>query len=694
MSLRFNPITNNFDLVVDSAAEILLDTTNFTGTLGPSDDTVQKALDTLDDFLGAAVVWGDITGTLANQTDLKNALDTKMNTDGSNSFVDSFLFNTSLAKPAHQEGLLFYDKDEHAIVMYNDEAEVTHQLGQEHFIRVFNDSGNIILNGKVVYISGADLVENKPTIALAKADIRDTASVIGMTTHDIEDQTFGYITILGLVNNLDTSTYSSGDVLYLSTITAGEFTSQIPSEGEIVFKVGTVVKAHATEGSIYVKLSDRGALTEYSLISDVLGTTWKSGLVITEHSPTPDQSVDYTNGDYFISGILKEITPSGTLDLSSFYTTLANDEKAIVTIYVDLDSSLKTAIGSPVGNNQQPTAPILPLNTVCLAEVTISKDEFGALLDITDSYISDCRKTLSKNPAAPTDEYIRVSDTDIVSKHLEEALKNDGNVQFTLNNPGGDEYLSADVDLSGKSNVGHTHIESDITDLDKYTQSEVDNFFEGEDSGKKQIDWLRVINKPVTFPPGSHTHVEADITDLDKYTQLEVDNLLAAQDELSELDDTLITSPQDLDFLKYDGVAEKWINEPFNDSVFEALLKANAFSEGISSTTSTTYQEKLTLNYTPDFTGDYLVLWSAATASDSANKPIQIRVQVDDTTTINESTWGANFTNEYSNNTGMTVTTLTGGVTYKFDLDFRLTTTSGTPTGFIRRARIMLIRLI
>jgi len=39
-------------------------------------------------------------------------------------------------------------------------------------------------------------------------------------------------------------------------------------------------------------------------------------------------------------------------------------------------------------------------------------------------------------------------------------------------------------------------------------------------------DYNDLDNIPTTFTPSAHTHVEADITDLDKYTQLEVDNFL------------------------------------------------------------------------------------------------------------------------------------------------------------------------
>ena len=47
-----------------------------------------------------------------------------------------------------------------------------------------------------------------------------------------------------------------------------------------------------------------------------------------------------------------------------------------------------------------------------------------------------------------------------------------------------------------------------------------------EGLGNIGIDYNDLDNKPTTFPPSSHTHIEADITDLDKYTKVETDNLL------------------------------------------------------------------------------------------------------------------------------------------------------------------------
>lgn len=78
MSLRLNIQTSKFDVVLDDAVDINVDSSTFSNNLGPGDTNVQKALETIDDIsLGNTTSWGDILGTLSDQTDLQNALDNK-----------------------------------------------------------------------------------------------------------------------------------------------------------------------------------------------------------------------------------------------------------------------------------------------------------------------------------------------------------------------------------------------------------------------------------------------------------------------------------------------------------------------------------------------------------------------------------------------------------------------------------------
>jgi hypothetical protein len=45
------------------------------------------------------------------------------------------------------------------------------------------------------------------------------------------------------------------------------------------------------------------------------------------------------------------------------------------------------------------------------------------------------------------------------------------------------------------------------------------------------VMWGNIGGRPSQFPPTPHTHAEVDITDLDKYTQAEVDALVAGVDQ-------------------------------------------------------------------------------------------------------------------------------------------------------------------
>lgn len=153
-----------------------------------------------------------------------------------------------LITPPHSEGCLFYDPVENTIAYYNDEPDVTHNIGQEMWIFVRNDTGSTIDDGKVVYISG--VIGKRPTIALAKADDISTSNVIGFTTHSIEDNTNGYVTTKGIIHNQNTTGLTAGDVLYLSEITAGEVTITIPTAPNLTVKLGIVTVINPSIGEI------------------------------------------------------------------------------------------------------------------------------------------------------------------------------------------------------------------------------------------------------------------------------------------------------------------------------------------------------------------------------------------------------------------------------------------------------------
>lgn len=171
--------------------------------------------------------------------------------DGSVDVTD-FLRFTPAASPSHEEGRVFYQKDVKALSVYVDDADVEHNLGQEQWTRVRNDTGSTIPNGSVVYITGFHGGSGLPTIAEAQANSLSASDVLGVVTHDIEANSNGYVTTAGVVRSVDTSAFSAGDKVWLSASTAGGLTASEPSDPNFSRVVGFVQRASASEGQILV----------------------------------------------------------------------------------------------------------------------------------------------------------------------------------------------------------------------------------------------------------------------------------------------------------------------------------------------------------------------------------------------------------------------------------------------------------
>ena len=153
--------------------------------------------------------------------------------------------------PEYAEGRVFYDNVSHALAVYNDEADITLQVGQEEYLRVRNNSGPTILNGEVVRIVGSQ--GTNPIVELAIATDFNSSNVVGLATHDIENNSFGYVTTFGLVNDVDTSDFIEGSELYLSPAVSGGLTGVAPSSPFYQSPIGVCVRSHPSVGTVLVQ---------------------------------------------------------------------------------------------------------------------------------------------------------------------------------------------------------------------------------------------------------------------------------------------------------------------------------------------------------------------------------------------------------------------------------------------------------
>jgi hypothetical protein len=237
------------------------------------------ALDTLQELAAAL-------GNDANfATSVTNSLATKF--DKSNGIL------TGVGGAVYAAGRLVYDTDNDCPTFFNSNNQIALQIGQEEWTRVRNVSGATIPNGSVVYVNGAN--SGLPTIALAKADALGTANVRGIATHDIANNSNGFVTRGGVVNGLNTNAYAAGTLLYLSATTAGAMTDVAPVYPNYRVSVGTVTVQSATVGAVDSRPSAAGQFA----------STTQAGLMNpVDKAKLDNESVGYVNVLDYAGGVV------------------------------------------------------------------------------------------------------------------------------------------------------------------------------------------------------------------------------------------------------------------------------------------------------------------------------------------------------------------------------------------------------
>ena len=175
-----------------------------------------------------------------------NATMSGLTIDGANPYVNI----TPTTAPSYQEGRVFYDSTAHTLNYYNDDSQMSVNIGQEQIVRVRNQTGSTIPDGTVVYVNGA--TGNTPTVSLALANAFSTSDIIGVTTTSIANNGFGYATISGLVNGLDTSAFTEGQAVFLSPTTPGTYTATEPNAPNYSVQVGVILRANPSIGTLLV----------------------------------------------------------------------------------------------------------------------------------------------------------------------------------------------------------------------------------------------------------------------------------------------------------------------------------------------------------------------------------------------------------------------------------------------------------
>lgn len=192
-------------------------------------------------------------------------------------------------------------------------------VGQEEITLCYNGTGGTLTKGTVVYISGAQ--GQRPRISKASASSESTSSkTFGIVSENIANGAEGFVTTFGVVSNVNTSAFTEGSALYLST-TAGEIvnTPQTPPNHTVF--IGYCLKSNQSSGRIFVKVQNGYELQE---LHNVLIT-----------SPTTGQSIKYDSA----TGLWTNQNAEGGV-FEVFYQNDAPASPQLGDIWVDANENL------------------------------------------------------------------------------------------------------------------------------------------------------------------------------------------------------------------------------------------------------------------------------------------------------------------------------------------------------------------
>jgi len=139
----------------------------------------------------------------------------------------------------------------------------TLQIGQENVRTVRNGTGSAIANGTPVMFDGALGASGRIKVKPFTGGFDEAHLIYGIATQTINAGEDGIMTIDGKVRGLNTSgslhgeTWADGDILYAKPGVAGGLTKVVPADNELKMVVCAVVNAHATNGTLEIRIHPR-----------------------------------------------------------------------------------------------------------------------------------------------------------------------------------------------------------------------------------------------------------------------------------------------------------------------------------------------------------------------------------------------------------------------------------------------------
>lgn len=174
---------------------------------------------------------------------------------GDISNIESLVFDTATAATP-TAGNMYWDDTAGTLVITLKGGNILLPIGQESNILVKNADAAGLIKGQAVYTVGSDGVNT--TVRYAKADTGATAhTIMGVVSEAASGGAKAFVTVYGLISDIDTSHLTEGAEVWVSPTTAGLLTSTRPTSPNHSVRVGYCIRSHAVNGVLFISM-DRG----------------------------------------------------------------------------------------------------------------------------------------------------------------------------------------------------------------------------------------------------------------------------------------------------------------------------------------------------------------------------------------------------------------------------------------------------
>lgn len=197
------------------------------------------------------------------------------------------------------------------------------------------NAGEALTKGDAVYVSG--ISGNKPVVSKADADDASKMPAFGLAETDATLNSAVNVVTFGTIYELDTSGFSAGDTVYVST-TAGVLSNSAPTgESSLIQNMGKVIRSHASAGSIKVGGAGRTNATPNLNDGNVFIGNASNQSVARALTASDIQSGTFADARIAESNVTQHeaalsITESQISDLQSYLTSVALNDVSDVTI--------------------------------------------------------------------------------------------------------------------------------------------------------------------------------------------------------------------------------------------------------------------------------------------------------------------------------------------------------------------------